>query len=695
MTTTAPSRIDSPALPEPEQEPRASERTRSAVSRVSRLPALDGLRALAVLAVVAFHSGASWAPGGLLGVDVFFVLSGYLITGLLLAEHASIGRISLAAFWGRRARRLLPALLLLVAAVLAVWRVFGLPGGGTLRDDCLATLGYVANWHQAFAGQDYFSRGAAPSPLLHMWSLGVEEQFYVVWPLLVVRVFALSRRRTTRIVQRRVAVLAATGAVASAVLMAVLAALGAGTSRLYYGSDTHASALLVGAALAAAVPLTRSRQAAAGQQPMRRRLAALLAGVLAGVPAVLAFAGVVAAVALVPGTARGLYYGGFLAVAVGVAIVVSAVVRRPASLGARLLALPPLAALGRASYGVYLWHWPAVLLLNHERTGLSGSALLVVRVAASVALGALSWCCVERVFLRAAPGARPRAVLAPAVAALTGVVAVVLLVPPPPQAAAVPRLADLERSQTQVLPPVAASVPVAERRPRVVLVGDSVAVTLGYGLMPAARAAGVDVVSRGALGCGIATAGESSDGAHTFPPATACAAWPQTWGAALDQQQADILAVLVGRWELTDRYLHGRWQHIGDPDLDAYLAERLDAVAALGVSHHVKVAFLTAPCFRGGELADGSSSVMDQPARVERWNQLVAEAVGRHPNDTRLADVHGALCPTGTFSAAVDGVLARWDDGIHLTAGGGRLVARTLVPELMSLARPPIPRNVS
>ncbi len=694
MTTTVPSRTDGPT--EPELAPRAPETVRVPTARVPRLPALDGLRALAVLAVVAFHSGAPWAPGGLLGVDVFFVLSGYLITGLLLAEHAASGRISLSAFWARRARRLLPALLLLVAAVLAVWRVFGLLGTGTLRDDCLATLGYVANWHQAFAGQDYFSRGAAPSPLLHMWSLGVEEQFYVVWPLLVVGVIALSRRRPARVVRRRVAVLAAAGAVASAVLMAVLAALGTGTSRLYYGSDTHASALLVGAALAAAVPMTRFRpHAVPGRQPLPRRLAAMLAGVLAGVPAVLAFAAVVAAVALVRGTAPGLYDGGFLAVAAGVAIVVCAVVRRPASLGARLLALPPLAALGRASYGVYLWHWPAVLLVNHERTGLSGPGLLAVRVAVSVALGAMSWCCVERVFLRRAPGARPRAVLAPAVAALTGVVAVVLLVPPSQQAVGVPKLADLERSQVQVLPPVAASVPVAERRPRVVLVGDSVAVTLGYGLIPAARAAGVDIVSHAAVGCGIATDGEFSDGAHTYPPATPCAGWPRAWGTAVDEQQADVLAVLVGRWELTDRLLHGRWQHIGAPDLDAYLAERLDAVVALAVRHHVKVAFLTAPCFRGGELADGSSTVMDQPARVERWNQLVAQAVARHPSDARLADVHGALCPSGTFAATVDGVLARWDDGIHLTAAAGRLVARTLVPELVSLARPPIPRNAS
>ncbi len=657
-----------------------------------RAPALDGLRALAVLAVVAFHSGAPWAPGGLLGVDVFFVLSGYLITSLLLAEHVSTGRVSLGAFWARRARRLLPALLLLATAVLAVWLSFELPGGGSLRQDALATLGYVANWHQALAGQDYFSRSAAPSPLLHMWSLGVEEQFYLVWPLLVLGLLAISRHSTPSLTRRRVAALAGAGALASAIEMALLAGWGTGASRLYYGSDTHASALLVGAALAAFVPLGREPVAQpaverrAGEGGWRRAGASVAAAVAFGVLA--------AAVMLVPGTAAGLYRGGFLAVAVAVAVLVAHVVRRPQSAAARLLALAPLAALGRASYGVYLWHWPAVLLIDHGRTGLSGPGLLATRVAASVTLGALSWVCVEQRVLRGRFGRRPRRVLVPAAAALASVVALVLVLPAPHSTSG-QQLAALERAQDEVLPPLATTVPVTERRPRAVLVGDSVAVTLAEGLIPAARAQGLDVVSRAALGCGIANDGETSDGEHDIPPAAACAIWPRAWGAAIDQQHADLLAVLVGRWELTDRYLHGRWQHIGEPDLDAYLAQRLDAVVALGVQHHVKVAFLTAPCFEGGERPDGSLDIMGQRSRVDRWNQLLVEAVARHPGESSLNDLHGSLCPSGSYTASVDGVVVRWDDGIHITPEGGQLAARSLVPELIAEARPRAPRSVS
>jgi len=149
-------------------------------------PALDGVRALAVTAVVLFHAGVSVLPGGFLGVDAFFVLSGYLITSLLLAEYAKRGRISLPAFWARRARRLLPALLLLLIVVALVGR-YVLPDTeiGLLRGDAIATLAYVANWRMIYRGADYFAQNAAPSLLQHTWSLGIEEQFYWLWPLLV------------------------------------------------------------------------------------------------------------------------------------------------------------------------------------------------------------------------------------------------------------------------------------------------------------------------------------------------------------------------------------------------------------------------------------------------------------------------------------------------------------------------------
>ncbi|MEU4369177.1 acyltransferase [Micromonospora chersina] len=165
-------------------------------ARIAYQPALDGVRALAVAAVLAFHGGVAALPGGFLGVDAFFVLSGFLITSLLLAEHRHTGRIDLVAFWGRRVRRLLPALLLVLLVVLLVSRKL-MPGTelGALRWDELAALGYVANWRMANRDGDYFAATGSPSPLQHTWSLGIEEQFYLLWPLLLIALLAWAARR--------------------------------------------------------------------------------------------------------------------------------------------------------------------------------------------------------------------------------------------------------------------------------------------------------------------------------------------------------------------------------------------------------------------------------------------------------------------------------------------------------------------
>ncbi len=185
---------------------RASPDTPTAVAG-RNLPALDGLRAVAVAGVIAYHLGAPWASGGYLGVDLFFVLSGFLITSLLIEEWAANGRVRLAAFWARRARRLLPALFLLLVALGVFVVALGRLGSAAsiahidlsgLRGDALATLLYVANWHAIFAHQSYFAQYAAPSPLEQTWSLAIEEQFYLVWPLLLVALLAAWRRARKR-----------------------------------------------------------------------------------------------------------------------------------------------------------------------------------------------------------------------------------------------------------------------------------------------------------------------------------------------------------------------------------------------------------------------------------------------------------------------------------------------------------------
>ena len=228
------------------------------------LPALNGLRGLAVLGVVAYHLQLGWASGGYLGVDLFFVLSGFLITTLLLEEWVGSGRINLAAFWGRRARRLLPALFLVVAALalyLVCDAVFGGPGANGLvdlsglRGDAIATLLYVNNWHLIYAHQSYFAQFSTPSPLQHTWSLAIEEQFYLVWPL-VLLVLLRFGRQTWRGTGLAVAV---SLGVLSSMLMAVLFQPGTDPSRIYFGTDTRLFDLMAGATIAFIAAARRSR----------------------------------------------------------------------------------------------------------------------------------------------------------------------------------------------------------------------------------------------------------------------------------------------------------------------------------------------------------------------------------------------------------------------------------------------------
>jgi peptidoglycan/LPS O-acetylase OafA/YrhL len=200
----------------------------------THIPGLDGIRALAVLAVLGFHGGVPGMAGGNIGVDVFFVLSGFLITSLLLEEWERAHTVSLRAFYERRARRLLPALFVFMGLIAVYAAYFAEPDTlSSLRGDALSTLGYVANWRFILSDQGYFVHFGPPSPLLHTWSLAVEEQFYLVWPAVAL----LTLRRWGR---RGVGVAAAAGAAASAIVTVAMADAGAGTNRLYYGTDTRA-----------------------------------------------------------------------------------------------------------------------------------------------------------------------------------------------------------------------------------------------------------------------------------------------------------------------------------------------------------------------------------------------------------------------------------------------------------------------
>lgn len=338
------------------------------------MPGLDGLRALAVLAVIAYHLQAPWAPGGLLGVGVFFVLSGYLITDILGAQYEKVGAINLKQFWIRRARRLLPALWMMLLVVFTAVVFLDSTQVHAMGLDTLAAFFYISNWWYIFHHVSYFARFGPPSPLTHLWSLAVEEQFYLVWPLLLGVAFRFIRK------QWLIVCLTLLGAAASAIAMATLYHPGMSPNRVYYGTDTRAFALLIGAALALLWP---SRHFSPSLPSGKRWLLEIV-----GTVGLLTFA-----VMVVHSNQYQtyLYRWGMLMLAVATAGTVAALAH-PATRLSRILGSKPLRWIGVRSYGIYLWHYPIIILgAGAFPKGMVLWQRDMIEVFASLSIAAVSW----------------------------------------------------------------------------------------------------------------------------------------------------------------------------------------------------------------------------------------------------------------------------------------------------------------
>jgi peptidoglycan/LPS O-acetylase OafA/YrhL len=349
--------------------------------RFPYLPGIDALRALAVLAVFLYHARVGWMPGGFLGVDVFFVISGYLITSLLLREFRGAGHVQLGRFWLRRARRLLPAVGVLIAVTMVVAAIVEPDRIDQLRGDALASLAYFANWHFIFAHQSYFEQFQQPSLFTHLWSLSVEEQFYLFWPLIFAAAMKLFGR--TRLL---IGVLA--GALGSVALAWILFDPGGDGSRVYYGTDTHAVGLLAGVALALVWSPVE----------LRRRRTGPLVGPVLDVVGVLALSYLVLSFIHVHDYDLALWHGGYLWLATVTALLLAVLAHPAARLGG-LLGAPPVLWLGLRSYSFYLWHWPVLVL---TRPGIDVSlprgVLIPLQLALVLVLADLSYRFVELPF---------------------------------------------------------------------------------------------------------------------------------------------------------------------------------------------------------------------------------------------------------------------------------------------------------
>ena len=657
-------------------------------------PSLDGIRAIAVLAVLLYHADLRWIPGGFLGVDVFFVVSGYLITSLLLEERRGTMTTDLKRFWLRRAKRLLPALFTMLIVTCAYAAAFVPDALYRLRTDVVAAATYSTNWWLIASNQSYFEALGRPPLLRHLWSLAVEEQWYLLWPLVFVVAVGLVRGRVERLV---VPVLLA--ALASTVWMAVVFDPGADASRAYFGTDTRISGLLIGAATAMVWTPWRWPQAG------RWRLPGLDA------------AGWSSLVLLVFVMLRWgedgtyLYRGGFLVAALLSIAVVAISVHPGAATFRAALSLPFLRWLGSRSYGLYLWHWPVFMVTRQQDyPWMNSSVRFWLRVAITFALTELSFRHVERPVRdgsamrwirewRADLDLRARArgwVTVGAVAALltVGVVGSRVATADPvdlttggaeqefvaPVGGALEEVAPVAAGAAASTAPAVGTLPPNLPR-RVTVVGDSQATAL---LKNAPKGLGSTLdLDDGALdGCGLYDEGTISTAANFRRVFGNCEGWPTEWAEAAADGQAQITLVVLGAWDVFDLARDEGLLQFGTPEHDAYVTTQLqrgiDALAYAGS----KVALLEIPCY---EPVDGGGLVAlperGDEDRTAHLNELFRQVAAANPASTTFISGPTEWCEDEAIATDLG---YRWD-GVHYYRPGAGLVFEKIAPQLLAI----------
>jgi peptidoglycan/LPS O-acetylase OafA/YrhL len=679
-------------------------------------PGLDGLRAVSVVAVLLYHAGFAWMRGGFLGVEVFFVVSGFLITSLLIEERERSGVVHLRQFWLRRARRLLPALFAVLLAV-GVWLLlFGTPQQRSdLHRDYLPGIFYVANWGQIFGGAQYFGNF---SPLRHLWSLAVEEQWYLLWPLVFV---SISRRGKRPAAIGRSIVCAAGIVMLITWWLASPTELTSGrTNFLYLSTLTRSSGLLLGAG------------AAFLWHPWRADTRHARSGPSAGLRTVLNVAALASSMFLLYFfatahlTDRSTYRWQLPMVSMLSVVVIAAVVHPAATSTRSLFGSRTLVALGKRSYGVYLWSWPISVIcgayIGSWRRFIAAMSITIVvsefsyvYIETPIRKGALrrwldrprdaDWsrrtiaaCTVTAVlvgglglfyshvgrFDRAAGGpdvaidlTKVQAVTPHPAAVLPGAVAT-------PTTSAGQTAGAAAGNVAPVNPTVAPAQPAGPAR--VVIVGDSQAHSLAINLP-----SGIDStfkISDGSVeGCSVYDNGTVRSQRASFNRSFAdCGGWAQKWKTAASKAKAQIALVVLGAWDVFDVEVDGKLIAFNTPAADKRFTDNLGTGIAALRAAGAKVALLEVPCMRPIDTKGAGVPALPERAddrRVAHLNQLLRGLAAADP--TNVSFVRGPAEWCTDASIATD-VAYRWD-GVHVYKPGAKLVYETIAPALLSIPR--------
>ncbi len=631
-------------------------------------PGLEGLRGVSVAAVLVFHAWPWILPGGFLGVSTFFTLSGFLITGLLLGEWSRTGRISFGHFWKRRARRLFPAALIGLALIAVSTMILG---DTTQRDrvtgDGMSALFYVSNWWLIGTGASYDRLLGSPSPLQHYWSLSIEEQYYLVYPLLTALTLSLAKG------SRRVfAIVLSLAVVTSWAWMAALGAADVATARVYYGTDTRCGELLAGGLLAIIVG---SRQTGLIHRAGLVQTVGLLGFGMA------LYAWTTAEVESIA-----LYEWGLALYTLSSLALITAALQPRGPIPA-LLSIAPLRWLGRVSYGLYVYHWPVLLWLNTERTGLGTVAVGLLGIGLSLILSAASYRWIEMpIRSRQHLVGRNGWIAAPVAIAAVAIV----LVGTAPESTRVlvqglvkesdPASEPRTSKATLPLSPTSSDTAPARTRPLSILVaGDSVARDIGEGLAAWARLDGtVDVVNVAAKGCGIARGAWVKDERSR----RVCDQWPDRFRNLFKRLDPDVIVVGNTSWDLKDRKISA-WQSprsIGDPDFDRWLIEEYRAALEVFFEAAETVVWLNSPCVHWPR-----AMAKEFRQRRQRMNRYILPQVQEKygSGKMKIIDLSAAICPNDEFAASLHGIQRFRPDGRHFSDEGKIWIGNWLGPLLL------------